>query len=137
MQFTIVRFCQLGWSTLVVAMLLPSSLSADEAKVKQLQKERLAVLQQIAELKERAFRHGEILLSDCASAFDQAFEAELALCESDAERVKVREKMMERAKTDEEIVARLKRAGESGACDFPTAVARRLAVEIELERLKK
>src|SRR5438477_12409876 len=106
MRFIISRCCQFGWRAPFVFMLLSSALYADELKVKQLRKERLAVLQQIAELKDRAFRHGEIPLADCASAYEQAFEAEIALCDNDAERIKVREKMLERAKADEEIASR-------------------------------
>jgi hypothetical protein len=45
--------------------------------------------------------------------------------------------MLERAKADEEVVARLIRAGEITSWELPIVVARRLAIEIELERLKK
>ncbi|HEY2414616.1 MAG TPA: hypothetical protein VGI40_20380 [Pirellulaceae bacterium] len=121
----------------IISAILPTASSADEAKVKQLQKDRLDVLKQIVEDKERAFRNGGIPLSDCASAYQQMFEAELAICADDAERIKVREKMLERAKADEEIVSRLFRAGEARTWDHQAAIARRLAIEIELERLKK
>ena len=137
MRFTILRCCQFGLSALVVVAFSQFVWSADEPKIKQLQKERLAVLQKVVELKDRSFRSGEIPLSERANAYQQAFDAELELCDNDAEKIKVREKMLEQAKVDEETVARLKRAGEAGAWDLPTATARRLAIEIELERLKK
>src|SRR4051794_2884141 len=103
MQFPTPRWRELlVLAPLVISAVLPTASPADEAKVKQLQKDRLAVLTQIVEGKKRAYQHGEIPLSDCSSAYQQMFEAELAMCDNDAERIKVREKMLERAKADEE-----------------------------------
>ena len=122
---------------LMVFSLLQRSKAADDiSKVTTLQKERLVLLQQVAELKDRAFRAGEIPFSQRAKAMHKALQAELDLCQSNAERIKVREKMLELAKADEELVARLKRAGEAGPWDLPTAAARRLKIEIALEKLK-
>ena len=137
MQYSTPRYCRYLFIALVVLVLLPTTLPADEARVKELQKERLDVLKKIVELKDQAFRHGEVPFLDRSHAYQQMFEAELALCDNDADRIKVREKMLEQAKEDEELVSRLARAGEVGPFDFPTVVAKRLAIEIELERLKK
>jgi outer membrane protein TolC len=137
MRFATRQSRHLLWGALIVSVYFQAPASADEARVKQLQNERLAALKQIAALKERAFRDGALPLSDCVSAHQQAFEAELELCDNDAERIKVREKMLERAKADEELAARLFRAGEIPTWDQQAAIARRLAIEIELERLKK
>jgi flagellar biosynthesis/type III secretory pathway M-ring protein FliF/YscJ len=137
MHLTISRMCSVGWNTALIVVLFQAAVSADEAKVKQFQKERLAALAQVAEMKHRAFQRGEIPMPEYANAYEQAYEAELALCDNDAEKTKVREKMLERAKADEEVVARLIRAGEATSWELPIVVARRLAIEIELERLKK
>jgi outer membrane protein TolC len=137
MRFATRRFRRLVWTALVIALVLPTALPTDEGKVKQLQKDRLAVLTRIVDGKERAYRHGEVSLSDYSSAYQQMFEAELAICDNDAERIKVREKMLERAKADEELASRGVRAGEATEWDRLAVVARRLAIEIALERLKK
>jgi hypothetical protein len=138
MQFMILRSCRWGLSAaLLVAACSQLAWAADEAKIKQLQRERLAALQKVAQLKDGSFQRGEIHLSEYVSAYEQAFEAELGLCENDVEKTKVREKMLERVKADEEVVSRLVRAGEATSWELPIVVARRLTIEIELERLKK
>jgi hypothetical protein len=62
--------CSVGWNTTLIVVLLQAAVSADEAKLKQLQKERLAALAQVAEMKHRAFQRGEIPLSEYASAYE-------------------------------------------------------------------
>jgi hypothetical protein len=136
-QYSMPRYGQYLFSALIVLVFSPTTAPADETRVKELQKERLDILKKIVELKDQAFRHGEVPFLDRSHAYQQMFEAELALCENDADRIKVREKMLEQAKGDEELVSRLARAGEVGPFDLPTVVAKRLTIEIELERLKK
>jgi hypothetical protein len=123
--------------SLVALMLWQHVGAADEpARIKDMQKERVAALQRVAELIDLSFKQGQVKVSERVKAYQKLFKAELESCDNNAERIKVREKMLSLAKADEEAVARLTRAGEADPTELPKAIARRLAIEIELERLK-
>ena len=131
------------WSYLlavIVAVLLSASAHAraDEAspRVQTLLKERLATIQEIAAYSETAYKSGAIALSEVLKARERVADAELDLCETNAERIKAQEKLLELAKNYEEYVTRIRGTGEIHPADVLEARAKRLKTEIALERLK-
>ncbi len=106
--------------------------AADDDKVKALLKERLVTLQAVAELTEKAFAAGGGTFERVIQARLAVFAAELDLCATDAERVKVLEKVVAETK-------RLEAAAEKASAPPGTvlvAKVRRLEAEIALERAK-
>jgi len=110
--------------------------SADEAKIKQLLKERLTVLNEVVARMSALYKQGSVPLFELNKAQQAVCKAEFDLCESDAERIAVLEKRLALAQQDVEIVKRLVSSAEMSTTDLLKADAKRLKIEISLERLK-
>ena len=120
---------------IVVSMSHPAR-SADEAKIKQLLKERLTVLNEVVARMSALYKQGSVPLFELNKAQQAVCKAEFDLCESDAERIAVLEKRLALAQQDVEIVKRLVSSAEMSTTDLLKADAKRLKIEISLERLK-
>jgi outer membrane protein TolC len=109
---------------------------AENAGVRALLQKRLDALKEMAEQAEAASRHGTVAPGEVVRARLQVLAAALALCQTDAERVKVHERIVAQAKELEAIADKLVQAGRAPQSELLKARAERLDAEIELERVK-
>src|SRR5262245_2379906 len=118
-----------------LAALAPAPRTADpvEDRVVTLRKERLGTLQQIVERTEKAQMAGAVVFGEVSEARLAALAAELDLCGTDAERVKVLEKVVAESKRLEAEAAQKVRDGVVPANATLWTKARRLEAEIALE----
>jgi len=107
-----------------------------ESKVRQLQKERLAALKEIAAEIKRLFNQGQTSVNMMLQADSAALKAELELCEHDVERVPVHEKLVANARELEGFDEQRFKAGRIPHSELLTAKVNRLEAEIDLERAK-
>jgi outer membrane protein TolC len=107
-----------------------------DSKVKGLLKDRLAVLQEVVAATYTGYRSGSVPYMEVIGARQAANKAELDLCNTDTERIAVLEKRLAIAKEEVEMVQRLVSSGEVNSTDLLKARAKRLKVEVALERLK-
>ncbi|HEV3143994.1 MAG TPA: hypothetical protein VGZ47_08935 [Gemmataceae bacterium] len=115
----------------------PKPPASSESKIKDLQKERLAALRDMARLVGERFKNGSGTLEELREANRLVFRAELDLCGSDKERVEVLEKQLAEAKNLERSADQLvKLGGQLRTSSALLAKADRLQAEIDLERAK-
>ena len=134
MALRTIRQAFIGFILLVT--LLPLRPSAAQDKVKALQKERLETLNALASYVEASYKSGAVGFDELISARQKVAKAELVLCETNAERIAVREKIAELSKAYESF---MKRAVESGVLPQDVllkARAKRLQAEIAFEQEK-
>lgn len=105
-------------------------------KVRELQKERLALLRQLADQLTAANKRGETSVASVLEAQREVLAAELELCETGKERFAVLEKRVELAKEIEKATEKAVEARAVSAADLLRAKANRLQAEIELEKAK-
>jgi outer membrane protein TolC len=131
---------QLRFMVITVAGFLsvPGDSHADDkdSKVKALLKDRLAVLQEVVTLQSASYSSGGVTFLELLEAKQSAYKAELDLCETDAERIAVLENRLAIAKQQVETLKRLVSAAEVDRTDLLKAEAKRLKIEVALERLK-
>lgn len=108
----------------------------DEDKVKALLRERLATLQTVADLTEKAYATGNIPFTKVIESRLAVRKAELELCETDADRIKVLEKSVAESRQLEEVVQTLVKSGQAPQREALTAKVQRLEAEIALERAR-
>jgi len=110
---------------------------AKDTKVQALLQERLATLREIVAVTEKLNKEsGTIPLEEVLHARLQLHKAELEQCESDKERVKVHEKIVQVAKELEAILNQRFQAGRITPVDALKAKVNRLEAEVSLERVK-
>ncbi len=136
----------LVFGILVLAMSLKSNevtpqatAASDEkgAKLHQLRKDKVDVLQLIVTYCENGFKKGEISYQQLCDARLPLRRAQLEACAADAERIAVLEKSLKEAKENEVVVQQIEKvSGEMSKMDVQRARADCLDIEIELERLK-
>lgn len=118
----------------------PSAVAAQKAtkdtRLKELLKERLDTLKEIAAQTEKGFKGGQVPMGRVLEANQAVLRAELELCESDRDRVAVLEKIVKAAREREEFVAK-QASSAVPARDVLKAKADRLEAEIALERAKQ
>lgn len=107
-----------------------------DSKVKELLKERLATLKEIAVQIERAYKGRAMSIEQLQDANLAVLKAELDLCESDKERIAVLEKIVELAKTQEKQAVEAVKGGAVSGTTALKAKVSRLEAEIALERAK-
>ena len=107
-----------------------------QSKVRQLQKERLAVLRQIAAYKKELVQQLKATPDVMFQADLAALKAELELCDSDDARIVVLQKIVVNASKQEENSEGLYKGGRIVHPEFLAAKANRLEAEVELERAK-
>jgi outer membrane protein TolC len=108
-----------------------------DAKVQKLLKERLALLKQIVDETEKAFRMGNgVSVEDFLRAQQAYHKAELELCETDKERIAILEKLVTLAMENERVVSAQVASGSVPHSAVLTASVNRLDAEIALERAR-
>jgi uncharacterized protein (TIGR03067 family) len=114
-----------------------SERKADNEKVRQLLKDRLVTLEQIADETVRKFQAGAASEEDLLQAQLGVHKAKLELAESDQERVKVQEEIVTLSKKTEEYRDKLYQAGRISSTDLLKVRADRLQAEKELQELRQ
>src|SRR5262249_10353524 len=114
----------------------PQPASPDGAKIKDLQKERLATVHDMARIVEERLRGGQASLDDLREVGRVVLEAELDACGSDQERVDIFEKRLARAKDHEKMADQLAKAGQMRPSSALLVKADRLKAEVDLARAK-
>lgn len=114
----------------------PKDQPGGNAKVRELQKERLAVLRQIADQTNTAYKGGQVPLTTVLEAQREVNAAELELCETHKERLIFLEKKVELANDTEKNTEKLVQAHTAPRAHLLRARANRLHAEIELEKEK-
>jgi outer membrane protein TolC len=107
-----------------------------DARVKELLKERLAVLQEVAKLVAREYQAGKGSIDRLRRAQMAVIAARVELCDTDKERIAVLEEAVALARNNERLAAALDQTGNVPASDPLLAKADRLEAEIALERAK-
>jgi hypothetical protein len=108
-----------------------------DARLKELLKERLATLKEVASQSKAALQIDPNASPAEVSAANRAvYQAELDLCDTDQERVAVLEKWLTAAKEWEKVVERMGKDKTIAPREVLKAKAERLEVEIALRRLK-
>lgn len=120
---------------IVVSMSMPAW-SADEAKIKQLLKERLSVLNEVVAVTTTGYQAGRTDYQEVFDAQQAVCKAEFELCETDAERIAVLEKRLALAKQGVEHMKRKLEAALVSKTNLLKALAEQLKIEVALERLK-
>jgi hypothetical protein len=124
-------------AAIVVAILGSLQVGADEAKVKELRKERLATLKDVEAQTEQAFQAGRAPFNVVLAAKAATLEAELDLCQTQEERIAILEKLVGVAKNAESHATAAAEMGKVPLYEALKTKASRLAVEIALEKLRQ
>jgi outer membrane protein TolC len=106
-----------------------SSLDPDVEKIL---RERIAVLQEAANLQRNAYRSGEGTFHSTLAADQALREAQLEVAKNRAERVRIREDMLELAETLERSARQLAAANQGTRMDLLSARAHRLRATADL-----
>jgi RNA polymerase sigma factor (sigma-70 family) len=114
----------------------PAANDAAKDRVKTLLKEKLAIVQQRAELTAQLAQKGGAGQDELAKANLQVLSVELELCEADKERVAVHEKIVKIYTSLEEMTRTLEKNAIASHGDALEATMKRLDAEIALERAK-
>ena len=114
----------------------PKDKAGGSIKVRELQKERLALLRQVADWTTQAYKGGRFELLAVLEARREGIAAELELCETHKERLAVLEKAVELAKETEKSTEKLVEGRVAARTEQLKARANRLQAEIELEKAK-
>jgi outer membrane protein TolC len=99
-------------------------------------KQRRDTLRELVDYLEAAFRQGVGSAESVALASSELLDAELDMAQSKAERIAIREKMVENLKEQEKMVEARNQAGMSRPGEMLRARAGRLKAEIDLLREK-
>ncbi|MBX9626082.1 MAG: sigma-70 family RNA polymerase sigma factor [Gemmataceae bacterium] len=114
----------------------PRGQPGGNAKIRELQQERLALLQQLADWMTEAYKGGQVPLTTVLEAQREVNAAELELCETHQERLAVLERKAELAKEIEKNTEKSVQAHSVPRANLLKARANRLQAEIELEKEK-
>jgi outer membrane protein TolC len=109
---------------------------APAKKVKELQNERIAALQNAADLSRRLAQSGRIDLRDALEDRLALLKAELDAAETESERISLYKKAVGSLKEYEALAQRRFEAARETDLNFNRIKARRLEIEIQLEQAK-
>lgn len=111
---------------------------ADESvkKVKELQKERIAVLKKLVDHVNTSFHKALVGYDEVLEAMHQLSEAELEAAETDKERVEICKNLVDALKKRESLAEAGFKSGRVSGPVVLKATAKRLEAEIRLERVK-
>ncbi len=130
-------------AVLLAALLIAPAVSrgddkAEDAgtKIKELQKERLATLKELAEQMDTLFKHARVSFEETYEARVLLLEAELEIAAREPERIMLYKNFIDVLKGYEALAAERYRAARGTQAAVLKVKARRLAAEIELEREK-
>lgn len=123
-------------------LLAPVLMRADEpkkpeAKLKTLMADRLATAREMVDLTTKAYKGGKVSATAVHEAVMTLLDVEMDMCETDAARVAVQEKIVAEAKKHEQTVEQMVQAAQLATRDAIKAKLIRLEAEIALERLKQ
>ncbi len=105
-------------------------------KVKELQKERIATLKEMAEALAKLFQHGNVTYGEVAEARTLLFKAELDAAEKESERITLYQKRVQALKEAEKLAEQRVKAAIGTRATVLKIKAMRLEAEIDLERAK-
>jgi len=105
-------------------------------KVKELQKERIATLNQMADAITKLFQSGHGSFEEVYEARLLVFKAELDAAEKESDRITLYKNIVDELKKYEEFAATRVKAARGSQVSVLKIKARRLEVEIDLERQK-
>ncbi len=108
----------------------------NDSKLKVLQKEKLTVAQQVATLANRSYQTGTESFANVLEANQAVGNAQLDLCDTNAERIAVLERMLAQERDFEKHVAARVSAEVAPQSSLLKAKLNRLDVEIALERAR-
>jgi hypothetical protein len=133
--------CWLSACCVVLSFLSAGTVSAadppaDSPQVKQLLKERLAILTTIYEERSQAHKQGLMSLDRVQDAQQALLEAKLELCETKAQRLAIHEEFVSLARQTAQVVEALAKAAEVPHDQLLSARLRLLEAQIRLERTK-
>jgi|SRR5262245_22549025 len=120
----------------LLVALLPMSQSAAQDKLRALQRERVETLSKLASYLEESYKSGATGLEQLLEARQRVAKAELALCQTNAERIAVRERVVQETKEYESRISGTVEVGGKPVGELLKAKARRLKAEIALEQEK-
>lgn len=106
------------------------------AKIKELQKERVGVLRDLAEVSTPLLQRGTYTLDEACEAKSLLLNAEIEIAETDAARIKLYEEFVESMNLYEEIARTRKAAARGTEADVIKVKARRLEAQIAMERVR-
>jgi len=109
---------------------------ATESKVKSLQKQRLAVLKEATTEIKSTYLAGRTSLDRLQAALRDQYEAELELCETDKDRLRVLEVILKLASESEQSLEKRYKAGDLPKSELLAATAATLQAAISVEKLK-
>jgi len=110
---------------------------AADSKLKVLLKEKLAIAQEAATLTTTAYQSGGTSFSEVVEANQAVGKAQLDLCDTNAERVAVLERMLAQARDFETITTERVKTAAVPKTTLLKAKLSRLDVEVALERAKE
>jgi hypothetical protein len=105
-------------------------------KCKELQQQRIAVLETLVETNMAMFRSARIEFDEVVEAQSLLIEAQLDAAEKESERIALYKNMVELLKQDEQYAATRVQRGEGTRAPVLKITARRLEAEIRLEQAK-
>jgi outer membrane protein TolC len=105
-------------------------------KIKELQKERIAALEDLAVLLTKLFQSGKASYQEVLEAQSQLLKARLDAAEKDSERIALYQRCVEVLKASEELAKAQMQAARGSMAAVLAIKARRLEIEIQLERAK-
>ena len=124
-------------ATVVAATFLMQNQPEDSArKIKELRKERIAALEQVADAMMEMHINGQGSLSEVVGARLLLVQAKVEAAETDAERIKLLEKAVEVTREFEAITKAQREQGDGNLADNLKMKARRLEAEITLEQAR-
>ena len=109
---------------------------AKESKIKSLQKQRLAVLMEATAEIKSTYLAGRTSVDRLQAALRDQYEAELDLCETDKDRLRVLEEMLRLAVENEQSLDKRYQAGDLPKSEFLAAKAATLQAAISVEKMK-
>ena len=110
--------------------------STDSPALKQLLKERLAILTMIYESQAEGHKQGVISFDKVQEAQLAMLEAKLELCDTKEERLKVHEEIVDAAKKSVQVAEELYKSAQAPQSEWLAAKVRVLDAQIRLERAK-
>lgn len=128
-------------ATLGIVTLLYGVNAADKttgsAKIKELQNQRVTVLQEVRNATAEAYKTKHAPLTDVLAATLAVLDARLDLAESQEERLKLLEEAVKHSREIEETAKTMFQSGQANRVDVLKSTAGRLEREIALERARQ
>ena len=128
---TIAAFCALSLALIPIQAVMAQDRKLDP-EVEKVLRERVTVLQEAARLTHESHRRGTIAFTRVMAADQAVLDAELELAPSAAERVRIRESLLQNLQELEKTVEQLVQSGEAPQMDLLNARANRLRAQADL-----